>query len=139
MFPRVSLDLPRLPDSEGLYSSLEQEARSNLAVMLRKQQHLAALKAGANGNGEVEEELMKLVNVDENGVEVEEPVADVETGANAEPAQVGAQLFSEILLENVFVHTSTRLISYMFVLSMFQTFVEVLQIDNSLNRYQAKD
>ncbi|XP_035827636.1 hydrocephalus-inducing protein [Aplysia californica] len=62
VFPRVSLDLPRLEDEEGVYAGLVKEAKENLARSFKKQQQLAALKAD---EGEIEEELMKLVSVED--------------------------------------------------------------------------
>ena len=65
-------------------------------MLLRKQQHLAALKAGPSGAGEVEEELMKLVNVDENGIEVDEAGVGPDAGAEVDMTQVDTAAFTEI-------------------------------------------
>ena len=64
----MSLDLPRLEDEEGVYSGLVKEAKENLARSFKKQQQLAALKAD---EGEIEEELMKLVSVEDGETETE--------------------------------------------------------------------
>lgn len=72
VFPRVSLDLPRMDDEEGNYPTLLKEAKENLAKNLHKQQQMENLKKMQADD--VEEELMKLVSVEEG--EIEETTAE---------------------------------------------------------------
>ncbi|XP_055892829.1 hydrocephalus-inducing protein homolog isoform X5 [Biomphalaria glabrata] len=87
VFPRISLDLPRIEDEEGVYAKLAQEAKRNLAIMIReqvKQQILAQEEAAKAQAGQEEEELMKLVAVDENGVEIPDSPRNDKTSNNIE-------------------------------------------------------
>ncbi|KAH9493176.1 hypothetical protein Btru_021958, partial [Bulinus truncatus] len=101
VFPRISLDLPRIEDEEGVYGKLVQEAKKNLALMIReqaKQQKLAQEQAAKDEAGQEEEELMKLVAVDENGVEIPDSPRD-KTSNNIEGLHVREPSELEIQME----------------------------------------
>ena len=99
VFPRVSLDLPRQHDQDGVYDAMEKDARENVVAMLRKQQHLAALKE--DQAGEVEEELVKLVDVDENGEEIRENVSGEAISAECEDNQERYKIFASVSFKDL--------------------------------------
>ncbi|CAL1528045.1 unnamed protein product [Lymnaea stagnalis] len=57
VFPRISLDLPRIKDEEGVYLKLLKEAKENLAILIRQQLE----KQQEQEAGQVEEELKNLI------------------------------------------------------------------------------
>ncbi|XP_059164883.1 hydrocephalus-inducing protein homolog isoform X3 [Physella acuta] len=96
VFPRISLDLPRLEDDDGLYNSLLQEAKYNLTNLLKQQQEQQ--KKVQADNSDEEEELVKLMSADESGVEMKDSARGDKSGNNSgdhvrEPTEL------EILME----------------------------------------
>lgn len=81
VFPRISLDLPRLEDDEGLYNRLLEEAKYNLANLMKQQ--LEQQKKVQADTSDMEEELVKLMSADESGVEMKDSARGDKSGNNS--------------------------------------------------------